>query len=486
MPKDQLDNFLSAGYVPLPWQCRFHAAARLADREAGPDAIGCGGARGPGKSTSVFAQVCLDDARRLPGLKVLYLRKVLKQAKEQFDELISSVLRSVVFHHNRQENWLRLWQGSRIYLGHFNHEKDVDNYLGLQYDLIVIEEATTLSATKRKAIRDSLRSSKVDWRPREYNSTNPGGVGHAAYRATFIMPFVENREVFTRFIPATIDDNPLIDAGYKRRLEENTGWRLRAYRFGDWDIAAGQFFTTWSYERHTGEFELDPSWTVWGALDYGHDHPMCFGLLAVDGAGAVRLVDEVYGRGWLPETQAEEIKACMARNKVGSMPVIYAGHDCFAQKGQSALTIAQQFAAAGVTLTRATVDRVSGAAKVLQLLGDERVESRLTIHPRCQRVIETLPVMEHDPGRPEDVLKIDIDEDGHGGDDAYDMLRYGVMTPYVVERVPAVAQQPRQWNHPVPKLAQGAAGRMADLRRRAELQRQLEEKKGDRAWVPMR
>ena len=35
--------------------------------------------------------------------------------------------------------------------------------------------------------------------------------------------------------------------------------------------------------------------------------------------------------------------------------------------------------------------------------------------------------MLHDPHRPEDVLKVDIDEDGEGGDDAYDACRYGIM-----------------------------------------------------------
>jgi hypothetical protein len=31
--------------------------------------------------------------------------------------------------------------------------------------------------------------------------------------------------------------------------------------------------------------------------------------------------------------------------------------------------------------------------------------------------------MQHDPNRPEDVLKVDCDEDGVGGDDANDALR---------------------------------------------------------------
>jgi hypothetical protein len=36
--------------------------------------------------------------------------------------------------------------------------------------------------------------------------------------------------------------------------------------------------------------------------------------------------------------------------------------------------------------------------------------------------------MQHDPSRPEDVLKVDADEDGVGGDDAADALRYLVAT----------------------------------------------------------
>ena len=42
--------------------------------------------------------------------------------------------------------------------------------------------------------------------------------------------------------------------------------------------------------------------------------------------------------------------------------------------------------------------------------------------------METLPALQHDPNRPEDVLKVDADEDGIGGDDAADYLRYLVGT----------------------------------------------------------
>jgi phage terminase large subunit len=56
------------------------------------------------------------------------------------------------------------------------------------------------------------------------------------------------------------------------------------------------------------------------------------------------------------------------------------------------------------------------------------VPPRLFIHERCARLVECLPCLQHDPNRPEDVLKVDADEDGIGGDDAADAFRYLVAT----------------------------------------------------------
>ena len=59
---------------------------------------------------------------------------------------------------------------------------------------------------------------------------------------------------------------------------------------------------------------------------------------------------------------------------------------------------------------------------------DAAVTLTLFIHKRGGRLIETLPAMQHDRNRPEDVLKVDADEEGVGGDDAADCLRYLVAT----------------------------------------------------------
>lgn len=74
--------------------------------------------------------------------------------------------------------------GSRIIAGHFQHESDIDACLGLEYDVIGIEEVTTLSARKHQDISTCCRTSKPNWRPRIYSTTNPGGLGHAWYRAS--------------------------------------------------------------------------------------------------------------------------------------------------------------------------------------------------------------------------------------------------------------------------------------------------------------
>ncbi len=112
-----------------------------------------------------------------------------------------------------------------------------------------------------------------------------------------------------------------------------------------------------------------------------------------------------------------------------SLTRILVGTDVFSRQSDGT-TIAAHCAREGIPLKPASMDRVNGWAEVLQRLGDadHGIRLRLFIHRRCGRLAETLPAMQHDPNRPEDVLKVDADEDGVGGDDAADALRYLVAT----------------------------------------------------------
>ncbi|HZF37811.1 MAG TPA: hypothetical protein VE715_03225, partial [Blastocatellia bacterium] len=55
------------------------------------------------------------------------------------------------------------------------------------------------------------------------------------------------------------------------------------------------------------------------------------------------------------------------------------------------------------------------------------IAARLKITKDCERLIECIPALQHNPNKPEDVLKWDVDDEGSGGDDPGDSVRYGLM-----------------------------------------------------------
>lgn len=413
-------------------QVRVHAAARLCDRPGGPTQLGIGGARGPGKSRGVFSQSAIDDCERFPSLKVLYLRKIQKNAKEQFEDLRRAALPHVK--HEFTNGVLQFSNGSRMFLGHFRNEKDIDQYLGIEYDLIVIEELTTLSKTKYQALLDSNRSSKPGFRPRIYATFNPGGVGHAWVKDLFITPWRQKRETDTRFVFGTVDDNVFNNPEYRKNLEKNVGWRLRAYRYGDWDIAAGQYFSNWSHDAIVKvNLKIVPGSEVWCSLDKGLRHPTV-AYLFCKSEGVVRVIDEHWRQGALTSQNAQDIHDMLSRHglTVNHLRQFVASPDAFSKDGHdSGKSIADEYEQHGIVLSRANSDRVNGAAEVMKLLGNVSskppIEPLVQISDQCPKLIECLPAMQHDPKRPDDVLKVDIDDEGNGGDDPYEAFRYGVM-----------------------------------------------------------
>jgi hypothetical protein len=444
-PQEQMDRFRQAEVVLQQRQLAASAAARMCDAPDGPTAIGYGGARGGGKSHWLLAQMGADDCQRVPGLKCLLLRKVGKANLEHFEDLRRRLFGRLKHDFSAFRGILSFANGSRIIAGHFQNEKDIDAYLGLEYDVIGIEEATTLTARKYQDISTCCRTSKPDWRPRIYSTTNPGGVGHGWYRTRFVRPMVERRETDTRFVPARVDDNAFNNPEYRKVLEGLSGWQKRAWLDGDWDIAAGQYFTTFRREVHVlSDFDETRAVEWFAALDYGFAHYTVCLLGWKDGDGNTFIVDEHAERLWLPQRHAAAIKEMLGRHKIGNRKLelghlwrFVAGADVFSRQSDGT-TIAAQYAKLGITLRCANTDRVNGWAELLQGFGDVEggVKPTLFIHKRCGRLLETLPALQHDPNRPEDVLKVDADEDGIGGDDAADALRYMVATKArtIVER----------------------------------------------------
>jgi len=249
VPEDQAQRFLNFGYVPLPWQWEFHSIARQADKADGPVDIGAGGARGPGKSHMVLSQVALDDCQRVDNLKVLFLRQTGVAAKESFDDLIEKV---VVGHisYERTGATLKVGNGSRIVLGGFKDANDIDKYIGIEYDIIIVEELNQLTSEKYEKLRGSLRTSKPNWRPRMYTSFNPGGLGHSFVKARYIIPHRREQEKDTRFVGSTYKSNPYLNKEYIEYLEGLQGDLGKAWREGEWDLFSGQVFGEFSRTKH--------------------------------------------------------------------------------------------------------------------------------------------------------------------------------------------------------------------------------------------
>jgi phage terminase large subunit len=464
-PEDQVSNFLRAEIVLQPRQLMASAAARLCDKAEGPTAIGYGGARGGGKSHWLLAQMGVDDCQRVPGLKCLLLRKVGKANMEHFEDLRRRLFGILPHEFTAYRGILTFKNGSRIVAGHFQNEKDIDAYLGLEYDVIGIEEATTLSSRKHQDISTCCRTSKPNWRPRIYSTSNPGGIGHAWYKTKFVLPFLqalarghnaltptlspgerENPSPWgqTIFIPARVGDNRFNNPEYTKVLQNLTGWQKRAWFEGDWDIAAGQFFTTFRREAHViDEFDDTRAREWFAALDYGFTHYTVVLLGCTDTDGNIHVVDEHAERLWLPERHAVGVRAMLSRHavvesrllrveglktrplQISDLKRFVAGADVFSKQSDGT-TVAAQYAKLGIRLTCANTDRVNGWAEILGKLGEPEsgIPPKMFIHRRCGRLLDCLPTLQHDPNRPEDVLKVDADEDGVGGDDSADALRY--------------------------------------------------------------
>lgn len=431
-PEDQVRNFMRAGIVLQPKQWEMAAAARSCDSPDGPVSVGVGGARGGSKSHWMISQLAADDCQRYPNLKCLWLRKVGKANKEHLEDLTRTTLKGIPHNYRSGDGTITFSNKSRIICGHYQNESDIDAYLGLEYDIVAIEEATTLQESKYKNIRTCCRSSKRGWRPRDYSTTNPGGIGHSWYKKRFILPLRAERQFETRFIPARCTDNKFNNPEYIKVLEELTGWQRRAWLEGDWDISAGQFFTNWREDKHViDHFDDRKAMTWFCAFDYGFSHYSVCLLFAVTGDGQIVVVDEHAARGMVPSLHVQKIREMLAKHsmtELSKLEFIVAGSDIFATESDGS-SIARDYSDLGLTMTCAEMDRINGWGKILHLLGDPYKEPffpKLLVHRRCSGLIERIPLMLHDPNRPEDVDKVDCDEEGQGGDDHPDCLRYGI------------------------------------------------------------
>lgn len=391
------------------------------------------------------------------------------------------------------EEEIRFWNGSKIYLCHCKDEKHRWKYLGAEIHVLIIDELTTFTDVIYRFLRSRVRAVGLNLPeqlkglfPRIMCSSNPGNIGHHFVKSAFIdgakpmeirqMPDEEGG-MRRQYIPAKLSDNPSMaqdDPNYRARLRGLGSPELvRAMEEGDWNVIAGAFFSEFSTSRHVIEpFTIPDHWVRIRAMDWGSAKPFSVGWYAVSD-GTVRIQNwegwsELPGPLTIPrgalvkyrewygmkpgqpnvglkltaEKVAEGILERELKERDSSGRPVYEKIDhavldpaAFSHDGGP--SIAERMASYKVYFTHADNARVarSGAMGGWDLLrsrleGDADGLPMLYIFNTCPDTIRTIPALQHDEHRPEDV---DTDGEDHAGDET----RYACKARPWVRELPA-------------------------------------------------
>ena len=419
-----------------------------------------GGARGGGKSKGLRLIMLLRRFQYAGSHGAIFRRTYAELEGNHIRPLLEEFPFLKEYWHESKK-LLTLPNGSTLQFCHCNNEQDVDLYQGREFHDLAIDEAGQWTEAMFRKLQGSNRSSKSGITARTILTGNPGGVGHSWLKRIFVERRFNERERpgDYHFIQALVDDNPALlenDPNYVHRLnaEPNEAIR-RAFRYGDWDIFAGQYFTEIRREVHLIKpFPIPVHWNRFGAYDFGFNHPASFGWFACDEDGNVYLYRHIKKSQQRVDQFAAELNRFPDTKDLS--PIV-AGWDCWAKKSVlqsgSAPTVAEEFLNHNITLTRANIDRIQGAAQVRSYLAWQdhasgRKLPRFFIFDTCIEAYETLARMQHDPDRVEDVLKIDAtDGDIQSGDDDYDMIRYALMSrPLLTDALPIkIVPRSKEW-----------------------------------------
>lgn len=334
---------------------------------------------------------------------------------------------------------VRFPSGAKIITGHLKDENSYTKYQGHEYQKMVIEELNQIPRElDYLMLLASCRSTTAAIEPQIFCTANPGGVGHNWVKERFGIIGTPREHIITTdkisgrkriFVPSRIEDNPTLlkaDPQYINFLNSLPDALKKAWKDGNWDVFAGQYFAEWDHARHVVEpFTIPGSWRRFRSIDpSGRSGTTSCHWYALDSDGTVWVYREHYKTGMDIDEHAKAIKRLSDDKDGVSEPYGYTVIDsaAFAKAGYSE-TAAEIYERHGVVgLISSAKERVVGWNAVHQYLRwDEQNKPRLRIFSTCKEMIRTLPLLQHDERHPEDV---DSSGDDHAGDD----LRYFLRT----------------------------------------------------------
>ena len=422
-----------------------------------------GGAAGGGKSHAMRV-IAIMFAFSVPNIQIYLFRRV-------FADLLKNHVEGATGFRILLAPWIKEKQvkiteeeitfsnGSKIYLCHCQHEKDMFKYQGAEMQVILIDELTHFTEKIYKFLRGRARLGGVivpnhlkHKLPFILCGSNPGGVGHEFVKQMFIdncKPFEVRKMnddeggMMRQYIPAKLADNPILvnnDPLYSNKLKGLGGSLAKAMLDGDWNAIEGAYFDNFNLDLHSIDFVNIPEyWFKIRAFDWGYSRPFCVLWGAVsDGClvdcggvkksfpkGSIIVYREFYGcTGKINEglkiNVPEIAKTIKELQKGEKMDIMVADPAIFdVSHGES---IANQFEKENIGWKPADNKRVSGWQQIrARLTGNEDEKPLLYITKNCRNLLRTLPLMQYDIIKPED-LNTDME------DHAVDTLRYLCMS----------------------------------------------------------
>ncbi len=375
-----------------------------------------GGARGGGKSHVSRIKMCLL-ALNYAGIQILLLRRTLKELRENHVMQLQKMLRGIAVYKESTKAFI-FPNSSRIVLGYCDNEKDVLQYQGQAYEVIVLEEATHFTEFQFQTLTESNRMSgnmKDSFTPRMYFTCNPGGVGHAWVKRLFIDKDYKETEIASdyKFIPAQVFENKYLmenDPEYVRTLENLPEDRKQAMLYGNWDVFDGQFFREFRRNIHVIEpFEIPNNWNRYIALDYGLDMFAVI-FVAVDTKSIAYVYNEIYKSGLIVSEARQMLKSIMRNYEYKA---IYAPPDLWSKNRDTGKSTSELFREGGISFFKSSNDRKAGWLNVKEWLkvrkarheqtGEIYEDSQLKIFNNCTNLIRCLPQLQYDDKDPNDV-----------------------------------------------------------------------------------
>lgn len=434
------------------------------------DDVGFGGARGGGKSDSVPGDWISHEHTYGEHAVGMAFRRERTQLVELI-ERARQILQPLGYNWHEQDKYFRGPKGGRLRFTYLESDSDADAYQGHSYTRLYPEEmGTHPNEAPINKLMATLRSGQGV--PCQMKGTcNPGGPGHqwvkARYKLTGVVketirqdfefenPFTRRKVQKTRiFIPSKVSDNKYLGDDYVANLFQVGSKELvQAWLDGNWDVIQGAYFDCWSEKNIIRPFEVPKEWLRFRSADWGSFSPFSFGWWAVvqdDYAmddrenkniilprGALVRYREWYGsenpssnaKGL--KMTAEQVADGIVEREKSDPKLTYGVLDPSTFKEDGGPSIAERmntiliagkcaaFREADNTRvpTIGTKDRrgaMGGWDQMRQRMIGANGRPMLYTFSTCLASIRTIPVLQHDPDRAED---LDTNSEDHAADD---------------------------------------------------------------------